>query len=60
MNIQPIIKPRSLKKGDAIGVFTPSWTGHIFLKDKYQHSFENLKLCINHFSAVIFSKILLK
>ena len=32
-----------LKKGDIIGIFTPSWPGHSVLRDKYLLGLENLR-----------------
>lgn len=46
MNASPystLLKPRALKKGDTIGIFTPSWPAHVILRDKYQHALRELK-----------------
>lgn len=38
-----LLKPLALQKGDAIGIFTPSWPGHLILKEKYQHALKELQ-----------------
>lgn len=39
----PIIKPRALKLGDTIGIFTPSWPANVLIKEKYLHSIGELQ-----------------
>lgn len=38
-----VIKPRALKKGGGIGVFTPSWPAHVILREKYQMALANVR-----------------
>jgi len=38
-----VIKPKALKKGDTIGIFTPSWPAHLILRNKYQHALSQIK-----------------
>ena len=38
-----ILKPPALRTGDAIGLFTPSWPGHLAFPEKYQHGLEALR-----------------
>jgi len=38
-----LLKPKSVRKGDMVGLFTPSWPGHVILQDKYQHSLRELQ-----------------
>ena len=40
---QEIAFPRCLKKGDVIGLFTPSWPAHIHLREKYLHALTQIK-----------------
>ncbi|KYF63464.1 S66 family peptidase [Sorangium cellulosum] len=40
---RPIIRPRALKQGDAIGIFTPSYPAHVVFRDKYLHGRETLR-----------------
>lgn len=37
------IKPKPLSIGDTIGIFTPSWPGHVILREKYLHAIAELK-----------------
>jgi muramoyltetrapeptide carboxypeptidase len=38
-----VIKPVALKPGDTIGVFTPSFPGHLRFREKYQHGLTSLR-----------------
>ena len=40
---KPIIAPPSLRQGDCVGVFTPSWPAHLLFPDKYQHGLAALR-----------------
>lgn len=42
-NPSDLLKPIALKKGDLIGIFTPSWPGHLVLKEKYQHGLKEIE-----------------
>lgn len=42
-SIIDLIKPPALKHGDTIGIFSPSWPGSFFLREKYQIGIEKLK-----------------
>jgi muramoyltetrapeptide carboxypeptidase len=37
------LKPPALRRGDTIGVFTPSWPAHLLFRGKYQHGLEALR-----------------
>lgn len=37
-----VIKPKALPSGGTIGIFTPSWPAHLFLKEKYQVALDHL------------------
>lgn len=38
-----LLKPRPLKQGDAIGIFTPSWPAQTHIPEKYQCALEELR-----------------
>lgn len=38
-----ILKPRALRKGDTIGVFTPSMPANVIFREKYLHGLEQLR-----------------
>ncbi|WP_437622481.1 hypothetical protein [Sorangium sp. So ce1151] len=38
-----IIRPGALQRGDAIGIFTPSYPAHVVFRDKYLHGREALR-----------------
>lgn len=49
LNCEKIIKPKALKVGDTLGIFTPSWPANVFIKDKYIHALDILKQCGFHY-----------
>ncbi len=43
MNIKPLLRPRPLKPGSTLGIFTPSSPSHVKTRDKYLYGIEVLK-----------------
>src|SRR5690349_19317866 len=39
----PLLKPPALKRGDVVGVFTPSYPAHSRFRAKYLHGLDALK-----------------
>lgn len=37
------LKPRALRKGDTIGIFTPSMPAHVLFREQYQHGLQVLR-----------------
>jgi muramoyltetrapeptide carboxypeptidase len=40
---KPLITPPSLREGDRVGVFTPSWPAHLLFPEKYQYGLAALR-----------------
>ncbi len=43
LNSEKIIKPKALKIGDTLGIFTPSWPANVLITAKYLHALQVLK-----------------